>query len=62
MLCYKDRKHCSYYKECRYGHFCTQALTDEVVAKAKSFGLPVCEYADYPQCFESITQDNPETD
>lgn len=52
MLCYKDITFCNFYKECKEED-CVITMTDEVVKKAKDFGLPICHYADKPECFKS---------
>ena len=49
MICYKDMTFCSYYKECERKD-CVRALTPEVVQAAEKFGLPICQFAEKPDC------------
>ena len=52
MICYKDRTFCSYEK-CKKFSECPRALTKEIKVSAKGFGLPICQFAERPDCFES---------
>ena len=51
MMCYRDRTYCNYYKDCKEGMFCARALTKDVSVSAKKVGLPICQFADPPECF-----------
>jgi hypothetical protein len=54
MICYKDKTFCREYKTCSNGEVCSRALTEEVTKDAVSAGLPVCQYADKPECYKGI--------
>lgn len=49
MISYKDMTFCPYYKECS-GKDCVRALTPEVEARAKKFGLPISRFMEKPDC------------
>jgi len=56
MMCYKDKRWCSYHKNCSKGATCPDAFTDEVKARAiKWWGskdAPVSLWTDKPNCFK----------
>ena len=49
MICYRDRTFCSFYIDC--AKECDRALTDEVKDEAQCLGIPICQWADKPDCF-----------
>jgi len=55
MICYKDKTFCSFYKDCKDGAGCRDALTDKVIADAERWagntGLSIARYASEPECF-----------
>ncbi len=57
MLCYKDMTFCEFDKECANGSCCDRALTPKIVHDADDFGLPVCLYANKPECFKDINKE-----
>ena len=52
MLCYKDRTYCNYGVICKNSLNCPRVLTDDIKKQAEDFGLPLCLYSDFPECFE----------
>lgn len=52
MMCYRDRTYCAYFPDCAQGGDCPLALTDEVMDMAEREGLPICQYAERPECWE----------
>ena len=57
MLCYRDMTFCPYWKKCAGGKGCFRALTKEVKAKSILIGLPICQFADKPDCYEEAEDD-----
>ncbi len=51
MLCYRDMTFCSYSK-CKEFKTCIRALTQDIKDKADKFGLPICQFAEQPECFK----------
>ena len=51
MLCYKDRTYCPFGLLCKSGVTCERVLTDDIKAEAEKFGLPICQYSDFPKCY-----------
>ncbi len=51
MLCYLDRTFCTYHPACKHGETCSVALTEVVRLAAASFGLPIAQYVEPPNCF-----------
>ena len=54
MMCYRDRTYCGYWRECANGRICAAALTSEVMDMAEREGLPICQYAERPECFSYV--------
>ena len=54
MRCYRDRTYCAYFPDCAQGVDCPRALTDEVKDAAEREGLPICQYAERPECFSYV--------
>jgi len=54
MLSYKDRTYCMFFTTCKLGKTCDRALTSEILEEANNFGLPTCQFTDYPECWENI--------
>lgn len=56
MICYKDKTFCDFYKDCKEGDACDDALTDEIKdAAVKWWGnknAPIARWANKPKCFE----------
>lgn len=52
MISYRDRTFCPFYKSCMHGGDCDAALTDKVSQDAEEFGLPTCQYTEWPSCHE----------
>jgi len=50
MLCYRDRTFCDYY-DCKISDSCDIKITDEIIEKSQNFGLPLCIFAERPECF-----------
>ncbi len=55
MLCYRDTTFCSY-DTCVVFPKCSRALTQEIKDKASKFGLPVCQFAEKPDCYTGISR------
>lgn len=51
MLCYRDRTYCNFIS-CKKFDTCSTAATAQVRADALKVGLPICYYADKPECYE----------
>ena len=51
MICYRDMTFCSF-GECRDWDTCPRALTDDVEGRADDAHLPICQFADKPDCFK----------
>lgn len=54
MLCYMDMTFCGYWQECRLGKTCPRRLTELVSQTAAALNLQVAQYADCPDCFETL--------
>ena len=54
MLCYKDRTYCRFYKVCRDGKDCSQALKPEIEKAASMTHYRICQFATKPDCFVPI--------
>ena len=52
MLCYKDKTFCQFYILCQ--NQCDRALTIDIKKEAAEFGLPICQFADIPDCFKAL--------
>ena len=54
MLSYRDATFCSFYEKCEFhnAEYCSRALTEEVQKAADEFGLPICQWAEPPDCYE----------
>ena len=50
MICYRDRTFCPFYETCKEGKRCSRSLTPRVKEHAEELGLPVCQYANKPEC------------
>ena len=59
-ICYMDKTFCKFYKDCKDGDGCVDALTEEVKQSAKKWweGFnsinptpPIASHADKPSCF-----------
>lgn len=55
MLCYKDMTFCTYNK-CVNFKRCFRAFTKERESGADSTDLPVCFFADKPECFKETKE------
>ncbi len=55
MICYKDKTFCPFYKNCKSGNNCIDALTPAVESAARRWwggdGAPISMEANKPQCF-----------
>ena len=51
MICYKDMTFCPYWEDCKEKD-CPRALTPDVCERANDIGLPICEFANKPDCWE----------
>ena len=51
-ISYRDMTFCPYWDECKDGGTCGRASTPEVERKADESGLPICWYAERPECFK----------
>jgi len=51
MLCYKDRTYCPFDK-CAKFEECHRALAEDVAVGSALTGLPICQFAEEPECFE----------
>ena len=52
MICYRDMTFCQHYESCADGLTCERALTPGVLYKASKIGLPICQFAEDPECYE----------
>ena len=52
MICYRDMTFCTHYQSCADGSTCERALTPGVLYKASKIGLPICQFAEDPECYE----------
>lgn len=52
MICYRDMTFCPH-DGCAKFDKCFRAITNEVEAGSKEVGLPLCVWAEQPNCFES---------
>lgn len=50
MICYRDMTYCDY-ADCA-DLKCSRRLTDTVEKDAKLLRLPICQYAEKPDCFK----------
>lgn len=53
MIVYRDMCFCPFWGNCKEGKDCLRALTDKEKERAKKIGLPVEQFAEKPECFES---------
>lgn len=57
MLSYKDMTFCAY-TDCKFFKYndpykqCFRALTKKVIEDANKLNLPICQFADKPECFK----------
>jgi hypothetical protein len=58
MMCYRDRTFCPYWSKCREGVKCGRALTSVVVRLAERSKLPICQFAEEPDCFKKKGPDD----
>jgi hypothetical protein len=54
MVSYKDRTYCPYYLLCEKGDNCSRALTPDIKHSAEMANIPICQYAQMPDCFVSL--------
>lgn len=54
MICYRDMTFCPFYGKCRISHSCHRPLTPTVKQDAEQCGLPICRFAEKPECFIPI--------
>lgn len=54
MMGYRDMTFCPFWKECGvYIHDgCHRAMTPGEVKSADSYGLPMCQFIEKPECFK----------
>jgi len=52
MLCYRDRTFCPI-KYCKNFDGCERAMTEKVCEEAHKRGLPISQFCEPPDCFES---------
>jgi hypothetical protein len=57
-LVYRDRTYCPY-SDCADFASCSRRLTDSVKQAAELLRLPICRFAEQPNCFEA--KKTPET-
>lgn len=53
MICYRDMTFCPFWEECADSD-CPRATTDKVREAAKAIGLPICFFANKPDCFKEV--------
>lgn len=53
MICYKGKTFCQFWKSCKYGQNCNDALTEKVKQDADKWmnRKLICQYAEKPECF-----------
>lgn len=56
MICYRDKTFCPFYKECKKGEDCPDALTEKIERGAKEWWWkedepPIAQWAEKPECF-----------
>lgn len=54
MFCYRDMTFCSHYLICKHGVTCERALPPDVKEESKKLCLPICQFANQPDCFEAL--------
>jgi hypothetical protein len=52
MICYRDRTYCGFWATCKNSGDCYRCLTDDVKMWAEQSGLPLCQFAEHPDCYE----------
>lgn len=57
MLCYRDRTYCPF-TDCT-DLKCTRRLTQAVEQAAELLRLPICQFAEQPECF--VAKKSPQT-
>lgn len=57
MLCYNDKTYCDFYKTCKHGSTCPDALPDEVAEKAGKAGIGISQLLHKPECYEEAHDD-----
>lgn len=57
MLCYRDRTYCGF-TDCA-DMKCTRRLTQSVEQAAELLRLPICQFAEQPECF--VAKKSPQT-
>jgi len=50
MVCYRDMTFCNFYKNCKSAEDCHRPLTEEVMFRASIAEIPICQFADKPEC------------
>ena len=50
MICYRDMTFCSFWKDCDKANCCSRPITKNVESRAEAAGLPICRWADKPNC------------
>lgn len=51
MMCYRDRTFCGF-KDCANFNACSRRLTEAVEKAAELLRLPICQFAEKPDCFK----------
>ena len=54
MICYRDMTFCTYWENCANGATCSRALTKFTEYGAREIDLPICQFAEKPECFVEI--------
>ena len=54
MICYRDMTFCPFWRKCKDSLVCGRAETPEIKKKAEEVRLPICHFAEKPECFREI--------
>ena len=54
MPTYKDKTFCPYGTICKDGSTCDRVLTPADVEEAMKLGLPISQFAQFPECFKAF--------
>lgn len=50
MICHRDMTFCAFNADCTKAGTCPRALTDSIREDARRSKLPICQFAEMPDC------------